>query len=54
MALYVFAGSTIALIITREILRLIRHELYRYGHGVSRVLIYRQFRRDNRHYYVVK
>lgn len=39
VALYVLVGSTVALIVTREILRIIRHELYRYGHGVSRVLI---------------
>lgn len=39
VALYVFIGSTIAIIIVREIIRDIRNELYRYGRGVSRVLI---------------
>lgn len=39
VALYVFIGSTLAILLTREVLRLVRHELYRYGRGVSRVLI---------------
>ncbi len=39
VALYVFIGSTLAIMMVREILRFIRHELYRYGKGVSRVLI---------------
>ncbi len=39
VALYVLIGSTIAIILVREIIRTIRNELYRYGHGVSRVLV---------------
>lgn len=39
VALYVLIGSTLAILLTREVLRLVRHELYRYGRGVSRVLI---------------
>lgn len=39
VALYVLFGSTISLIAARELLRLIRTQLYRYGHGVRRVLI---------------
>lgn len=39
VALYVFVGSTISIILVREIIRDIRNELYRYGRGVSRVLI---------------
>ena len=39
VALYVLLGSTFSVILVREILRLIRNELYRYGRGVSRVLI---------------
>ena len=39
VAKYVLVGSVIAIILVREILRLIRTELYRYGRGVSRVLI---------------
>ncbi len=39
VAQYVLIGSVIAIILFREILRLIRTELYRYGRGVSRVLI---------------
>lgn len=36
---YVLAGSTIAVILAREAVRQIRHELYRYGVGVSRTLV---------------
>lgn len=36
---YVLLGSTLAIIVVREIVRLTRTELYRYGRGVSRVLI---------------
>lgn len=39
VALYVFIGSTVTIILVREIIRDIRNELYRYGRGVSRVLI---------------
>lgn len=39
VALYVFLGSTLAIILVREVIRDIRSELYRYGRGVSRVLI---------------
>lgn len=39
VAWYVLGGSIVAIIIVREIVRLTRTELYRYGHGVSRVLI---------------
>lgn len=39
VALYVLLGSMTALIIVREIIRDVRDELYRYGRGVSRVLI---------------
>lgn len=39
VALYVLLGSALALIFVREVIRLIRNELYRYGKGVSRVLI---------------
>ncbi len=39
VALYVLFGSTIALLLVREIIRDIRNELYRYGRGVSRVLV---------------
>lgn len=39
VAQYVLVGSIIAIILFREILRIIRTELYRYGRGVSRVLI---------------
>jgi exopolysaccharide biosynthesis polyprenyl glycosylphosphotransferase len=39
VTLYVLIGSTIALIATRELLRFIRTQLYRYGRGVRRVLI---------------
>ena len=39
VALYVLLGSAIAVIVVREIIRDIRTELYRYGRGVSRVLV---------------
>ena len=39
VASYVFIGSTAAIIIVRELIRDIRHELFRYGRGVSRVLV---------------
>lgn len=39
VALYVLLGSTLSIILVREIMRLVRNELYRYGRGVSRVLI---------------
>ena len=39
VALYVLIGSALALIMSRELIRGIRHQLYRYGRGVSRVLI---------------
>lgn len=39
VALYVLLGSACAIIVMREIIRDIRNELYRYGRGVSRVLI---------------
>lgn len=39
VAFYVLIGSTIAIILVREIIRDVRNELYRYGRGVSRVLI---------------
>jgi exopolysaccharide biosynthesis polyprenyl glycosylphosphotransferase len=39
VAQYVLIGSTIAIILVREIMRAIRTELFRYGRGVSRVLI---------------
>ncbi len=39
IALYVFVGSTLAIMIVRELIRDLRNELYRYGRGVSRVLI---------------
>lgn len=39
VAIYVFVGSAIALIVAREIIRLVRNEFYRYGRGISRVLI---------------
>ena len=39
VALYVLVGSALSLIAVREIIRDIRNELYRYGRGVSRVLI---------------
>lgn len=39
VALYVLLGSTLAIIITREIIRDVRNELYRYGRGVNRVMV---------------
>ena len=39
VAQYVFFGSVAAIILVREVIRQIRTELYRYGKGVSRVLI---------------
>ncbi len=39
VALYVLFGSIVSVIIVREVIRLLRNELYRYGRGVSRVLI---------------
>jgi len=39
VALYVLIGSAVAIIAVRQIIRFIRQQLYRYGHGVSRVLI---------------
>lgn len=39
VALYVLIGSALTTIIIREVIRLIRQQFYRYGHGVSRVLI---------------
>ena len=39
VALYVLIGSAVATILAREIIRFIRGQFYRYGRGVSRVLI---------------
>lgn len=39
VALYVLVGSSLSIIMVREIIRNVRNELYRYGRGVSRVLI---------------
>lgn len=39
VALYVLVGSMAAIILVREIIRFIRNEMYRYGRGVSRVLV---------------
>lgn len=39
VAVYAFAGSFVALILTREVIRQIRTLLFRYGRGVSKVLI---------------
>lgn len=39
VAVYAFVGSFVSLVITREIIRQIRTLLFRYGRGVSRVLI---------------
>ena len=39
VALYVFLGSMVTVIVVRELIRDVRNELYRYGRGVSRVLI---------------
>ena len=38
-AVYAFFGSFVLLVLARELLRLIRSTLYRYGRGVSRVLV---------------
>lgn len=39
VALYVLIGSAALTIIVREVIRDVRNELYRYGRGVSRVLV---------------
>ena len=39
VTIYVLIGSTVAIIVVRELIRDIRNELYRYGRGVSRVLV---------------
>lgn len=39
VAVYAFAGSFLALVVAREIIRQVRTLLFRYGRGVSRVLI---------------
>jgi len=39
VAVYVFCGSFLLLLFEREILRLIRDIMFRFGHGISRVLI---------------
>jgi len=39
VAFYVLIGSALAIIVVREILRFVQHQLFRYGRGVSRVLI---------------
>lgn len=39
VTLYVLVGSTAAIILVRELLRFIRTQMYRYGRGVSKVLI---------------
>lgn len=39
VALYVLFGSLLSLVLVREIIRTTRTELYRYGRGISRVLI---------------
>ncbi|MFZ1258675.1 MAG: sugar transferase [Candidatus Saccharimonas sp.] len=39
VALYVAIGSFGALLLVREIIRIVRTELYRYGRGVSRVMV---------------
>ena len=39
VAFYVLIGSAGSLIFVREFIRFIRHQLYRYGRGVSRVLV---------------
>lgn len=39
VTLYVLIGSALAVIVVREIIRQIRDQLYRYGHGIGRVLI---------------
>ncbi len=39
VAVYAFVGSFLLIIIEREILRYIRHAMFRYGRGIGRVLI---------------
>ncbi len=39
VAVYAFAGSFLLLILDREVLRLLREMLFRYGKGISRVLL---------------
>ena len=39
VALYVLLGSTAAIMLVREIIRDVRNEMYRYGRGVSRVMV---------------
>lgn len=39
VAVYAFAGSFLALVVAREVIRQVRTLLFRYGRGVSRVLI---------------
>ena len=39
VTLYVLFGSAASIIVVREIIRTVRNELYRYGRGVSRVLV---------------
>lgn len=39
VAFYVLIGSALSIIIAREALRFVQHQLFRYGRGVSRVLI---------------
>lgn len=39
VTLYVLLGSAVAIIVMRELIRTVRNELFRYGRGVSRVLV---------------
>lgn len=39
VAFYVLIGSAVSLIFVREFIRFIRHQMFRYGRGVSRVLV---------------
>ena len=39
VAWYVLIGSALSIIFAREVLRFVQHQLFRYGRGVSRVLI---------------
>jgi FlaA1/EpsC-like NDP-sugar epimerase len=39
VAWYVLIGSALSIILAREVLRFVQHQLFRYGRGVSRVLI---------------
>ncbi len=39
VAIYIFFGLLLSLIVEREIIRFIRGKLYRYGYGVSKVLV---------------